>query len=188
MLKQLYSKALTIFRKTITIDQGVQLHPTVSVKTDADSCIHFGLQTQVGKHSTLLAYAHSNITLSKKVIIGTFNYLNAGPGDILIEDDVMMAHFVSVIASSHGIDDLSIPIRVQKPNPNHKIGVVIKTGAWLGAHSIILPGVTVGKGAVVGAGAVVTKDVPDFGVVVGNPARLVRYRGKSALAANIAHV
>ncbi len=47
---------------------------------------------------------------------------------------------------------------------------------WIGAHAIILPGVTIGTGAVIGAGAVVSKDVPAYAVVVGNPARVVKYR------------
>ena len=52
--------------------------------------------------------------------------------------------------------------------------VLIERGAWIGAGATILPGVCVGTYAVVGAGAVVTKDVPDYAVVVGNPARIVK--------------
>jgi acetyltransferase-like isoleucine patch superfamily enzyme len=53
---------------------------------------------------------------------------------------------------------------------------LIKTGASLGGHTVILPGVTVGKNALVGAGSVVTKDVPDEAIVAGNPAVIVNYR------------
>lgn len=53
------------------------------------------------------------------------------------------------------------PIRIQK-------------GAWIGANAVILAGVSVGKHAIVGAGAVVTKDVPDYAVVVGNPAKVIK--------------
>ncbi|MEL7224232.1 MAG: acyltransferase [Cyanobacteria bacterium J06576_12] len=188
MLKQLYAQAINRFSQTISVESGVQLHPTATLKADSDSHIQLSSQTQVGKHSTLLAYANSKILLGEQVIIGSFNYLNAGPGDIVVEQGVLMAHFVSIIASSHGIDDLSMPIRIQRPSSDHKIGVVVEAGAWLGAHSIVLPGVTIGKGAVVGAGAVVTKDIPSLGIVVGNPARLIRYRGESATATNVAHV
>ena len=55
-----------------------------------------------------------------------------------------------------------------KPQP-----VVIEDDVWIGARVIFLPGVRVGRGAIVGAGAVVTKDVPDYALVVGNPARVV---------------
>ena len=53
--------------------------------------------------------------------------------------------------------------------------ISIKKGAWVGADSTILPGVTVGKYAIVGSDSVVTKDVPDYAVVVGNPAKVIKY-------------
>lgn len=53
--------------------------------------------------------------------------------------------------------------------------LVIKAGASIGANATILPGITIGRSAMIGAGSVVTKDVPDFAVVVGNPAKIVRY-------------
>lgn len=54
--------------------------------------------------------------------------------------------------------------------------VVIEDGVWVGCNVVILKGVTVGRGSVVGAGAVVTKDVPPYAVVGGNPAKLIKYR------------
>jgi acetyltransferase-like isoleucine patch superfamily enzyme len=54
--------------------------------------------------------------------------------------------------------------------------VVIKDFVWVGCHAIILGGVTIGEGAVIGAGSVVFKDVPDYGIVFGNPARVVGHR------------
>ncbi len=51
--------------------------------------------------------------------------------------------------------------------------ITVCSGAWIGAHVIVLPGVRIGKGAIVGAGSVVTSDVPDYGTVAGNPARLI---------------
>ncbi len=54
--------------------------------------------------------------------------------------------------------------------------VIIKNDVWIGANSVIMPGVTIGNGAIIGAGAVVTKDVPDYAIVVGVPAKIVKYR------------
>ncbi|KAA6307584.1 hypothetical protein EZS27_040743, partial [termite gut metagenome] len=53
--------------------------------------------------------------------------------------------------------------------------IVIKDKAWIGFHSIIMKGVTIGEGAIVAAGSVVTKDVPDYAVVGGNPAKIIKY-------------
>ena len=47
---------------------------------------------------------------------------------------------------------------------------------WIGTNSVVLPGVTIGKGAVIGAGTVVTKDIPEYAIAVGNPARVIKYR------------
>ncbi|MFW3346085.1 CatB-related O-acetyltransferase [Aliarcobacter butzleri] len=64
---------------------------------------------------------------------------------------------------------------VQKRKQLYK-EVIIKNDVWIGANSVIMPGITIGNGAVVGAGAVVTKDVPDYAIVVGVPAIIVKYR------------
>ena len=69
-----------------------------------------------------------------------------------------------------------LPGADQDGHPRSKGDVVIGNDVWLGLGSIILSGVTVGDGAVVGAGSVVTKDVPSFAIVAGNPARVIRYR------------
>jgi acetyltransferase-like isoleucine patch superfamily enzyme len=54
--------------------------------------------------------------------------------------------------------------------------VIIKNDVWIGANSVIMPGVTIGNGAIVGAGAVVTKNVPDYAIVAGIPATIIKYR------------
>lgn len=54
--------------------------------------------------------------------------------------------------------------------------VFIKNDVWIGANSVIMPGITIGNGAIIGAGAVVTKDVPDYAIVVGVPAKIIKYR------------
>jgi len=54
--------------------------------------------------------------------------------------------------------------------------VIIKNDVWIGANSVIMPGITIGNGAIIGAGAVVTKDIPDYAIVVGVPAKIIKYR------------
>lgn len=105
-----------------------------------------------------------NMTIGKNVYINS-NFLGMCRGGITIDDDVQIAGNVSVLSNNH--DPYERQILTCRP-------VYIKKGAWLGAGSTILPGITVGKFAIVGAGSVVTKDVPDYAVVVGNPARVVK--------------
>ena len=103
-----------------------------------------------------------------KVVIGNNVFINSNclmmaRGGITIEDDVQIAANVSLISNNH--DSYDRQILLCKP-------VLIKQGAWIGAGATILPGVTVGRYAIVGAAAVVTHDVPDYAVVAGSPARV----------------
>ena len=93
------------------------------------------------------------------------NCLMMAAGGIEIEDGAMIAANTQLISNNH--DLLERSVITCKP-------VLIKRQAWIGAGSTILPGVTVGEMAVTGAGSVVTKDVPDFTIVAGNPARFIR--------------
>jgi len=95
-------------------------------------------------------------------------------GPVTIGADVMMAPDVIVLTQNHEFASTAIPMIRQglaEPRP-----VVIEDDVWIGTRVIILPGVTVGQGSVVAAGAVVTKDVPPWTVVGGNPAKVLRYR------------
>ena len=92
---------------------------------------------------------------------------------IVIEDDVWTGHHVYITDQNHGYEDTSRPISQQtQPERPVRIGA----GSWLGHGVVVLPGVTIGRHVAVGAQSVVTKDLPDYCVAVGNPARVVRVR------------
>ncbi|HHV59802.1 MAG TPA: acyltransferase [Clostridiaceae bacterium] len=97
-------------------------------------------------------------------------------GPLKIGNDVMMGPDVMIFTQNHKNDRLDIPMRLQTAP---KEGVVIEDDVWIAARVIILPGITIHKGAIVGAGAVVTKDVPPYAVVGGNPARVIKYRNET---------
>lgn len=120
----------------------------------------------------------SNISIGRNVVIRPGSSIQADPdGKVFIEDDVLLGPGVHIYVDNHKFDDTSIPIINQGYYPTKD--VVIKTGAWIGANAILLPGVTVGRNSVVGAGSVVTKSVPDFTVVAGNPAKIIKQIGKA---------
>ena len=93
---------------------------------------------------------------------------------VTIGNDVMMGPYCMIYTANHGFDDLSVPMWKQK----HKSfePVVIGNDVWIGGRVTILPGVHVGDGAIIGAGAVVTHDVPSYAIVGGNPAKIIKYR------------
>lgn len=103
--------------------------------------------------------------------------LFADGGGIEIGEGTILAHEVQILARNHCYDapDLKyVPYDERFDEKPVKIGRYV----WIGARVIILPGVTVGDGAVIAAGSVVTKDVPECAVVGGNPAKIIKYRDK----------
>ena len=85
----------------------------------------------------------------------------------------MLASGVRVVPNAHTFDILEVPIRCQ---PCHGSGIKIQDDVWVGTNAVILDGVEIGKGSVIGAGAVVTKSVPAGSIVVGVPGRVIRNR------------
>lgn len=133
---------------------------------------------------------NSEMKIGDRVLIneGTTFYCTTG---ITIGNDVMISWGCTIVDSNmHSIisaDRLKETKVARMEIENHTMGqhsdrsaiksapVIIKDKAWIGFNSIIMKGVTIGEGAVVGAGSVVTKDVPDYAVVGGNPAQILKY-------------
>lgn len=95
-------------------------------------------------------------------------------GPVQVGRDVMMGPRCILLASSHEIASVDVPMNTQGFRPDRPI--VIEDDVWIGAGCIILPGRRIGTGSVVGAGSVVVSDVPPWSVVAGNPARVVKER------------
>ena len=130
-------------------------------KVGSDAVIGFGV-----------LLCSSKTCIGRKAYIGPYCIL----GEVDIGDDVLFGSQVSVTngAKQHGIDRLDVPIREQ---PGTWPRISIGQDSWVGDRAIIMA--DVGEHCVVGAGAVVTKPVPDFAIVVGNPAQVIKYRNDS---------
>lgn len=114
-------------------------------------------------------YAPERITIGRYCTIGDSSFLDGRSG-LVIGDCVNFGSHVSVYTRQHDVDS---PDFAEVGAP-----VVIGDYAWVSSHSIVLPGVTIGEGAVVAAGSVVTKDVAPYTLVGGNPARYIRDRSR----------
>ena len=140
--------------------------------------IHIGRNTMIGPQCTLSAgmvpgqkcISAIVVSIGDRCLIGRGSGI-VGHYSITIGNDVWTGHHVYITDQNHGYEDVSRPIS-QQSQPER--AVVIGDGSWLGHGAVVLPGVTIGKHVVVGANAVVTRDIPDFCVAVGSPARVVR--------------
>jgi maltose O-acetyltransferase len=118
--------------------------------------------------------AASGISIGKNTHI-TNRVILDGRGGLTIGDDVLIGYESIIMTATHNYQEPHTPIRLQGSS---RKPVVIGNDVWLGARAIVLPSVTIGNGAVVGSGAVVTQDVPAYAVVAGVPAGVIGKRGE----------
>lgn len=114
----------------------------------------------------------------KDIIIGNDSGIGRNcrvPSDTIIGNNVMMAEDVLIYNYNHKYDDITIPMN--KQGRGKKSNLTINDDVWVGARVIVLPSVDhIGKGVIIGAGAVITKNIPDYAIVGGNPAKVLKYR------------
>ena len=103
--------------------------------------------------------------------IGRLVQINAWRS-VVIGNNVLIADRVFISDSDHNFSDTSIPIRLQ--GDSFLGAVTLRDGCWIGIGAVILPGITIGRNAVVAANAVVTKSVPDYAIVGGVPAKIIK--------------
>ncbi len=136
-----------------------------------DGEIVFGNNTFIAHRCTLRGHG-GKIFIGEHVHISRNSYIN-GAGDVEIGKDTLFGPNVVIASGGHNFEDLNLPIRLQG---DEKAKIRIENDVWLGANVCVMPGVFIGKGAVVGAGAVVTKDLPPYSVAAGVPAKIIRNR------------
>jgi len=136
-------------------------------------CSQIGSGTNV--HPTVVLRHPKNIVIGHDSFINHNSVIQAGKvnAKILIGNHVMTGPNVMMFAYNHGMAKSGIPMIRQN---YREADIVIEDDVWVGAGTIILPGVTIGKGCVAGAGSVVTKDLPAYAICGGNPAAVITSR------------
>lgn len=141
----------------------------------------FGANVSIGSISFFSA-ENGKITVGSKTSFNRNVHINASVcGEIKIGDNCLFGPNVVLRTADHRFENADIPIREQGHICKN---ITIEDDVWIGANVVVVGGVSIGQGAVVGAGAVVTKDISAFAVVGGVPARLIKYRNSSSKTQN----
>ncbi|MFN6961433.1 MAG: acyltransferase, partial [Rhodocyclaceae bacterium] len=161
-----------ILRGSENIEIGIACRIGRLVELNArQGSIRLGNQTSIGPY-TLLEARGGQIKIGPRTVIGPFCALY-GQGNLEIGADCMIASHVVCIPENHRFDRLDVPMRAQGVCQQ---GIRIGDDVWLATRVVVVDGVSIGQGAVIGAGAVVTHDVPPYAIAHGVPARVVGYR------------
>jgi len=139
-----------------------------------------GARTLIRDHARLEVVVRPHVPGQPRLTIGNDVNIEQGvhiicQGEVTIEDEVSITPYCVIVDTDHPFDDPDRPPKIgARLNTREDSRVRIGRGSFIGAHSVILPGVDIGRGCVVGAGSVVTRNVPDYCLVSGAPARIVR--------------
>ena len=169
-----FSPSATIYHSNLLLEKKIfigdhvliyQDHDGGPVKLGSDVHVHRGVIIQTG--------AGGSVTIGKKTHIQPRCQISAYRGSVEIGNGVEIAPNCSFYPYDHAMEP-GIPINQQELRSRG--GIVIEDDVWLGVGVIVLDGVRIGRDAVIGAGSVVTSDIPAGGIAVGVPARLVKKR------------
>ncbi|MEX2643693.1 MAG: acyltransferase [Acetobacterales bacterium] len=155
----------------IVIGDEVSVFGPIDLRNRENGRIVIEDDVKIDEHCRLVAANDATLRICAGADLGNYLTFNCGT-DVTVGRDVLIAGFCLVQSSNHRIAP-DLPIK-QQP---HEYGpVTISDGAWIGAHAIVLPGVTIGRGAVIAAAAVVSRDVGEQDIVAGVPARAIGNR------------
>lgn len=158
-------------RSSMTIGDNVFIPRSVEVIGYDEGRIEIGNGVSIDSGARLHVANNATLRVGDRTGIGPYNFFNAFD-DLTIGSDTMFSPMVNVNCADHGME-LGSKMREQYGTYGP---VSIGSDCWLGAMVVVLKGVTIGDGAVVGAGAVVTGDIPAYSIAVGVPARVVGER------------
>lgn len=171
------SPSATIHHRDLLLNTGVFIDDRVLIYQDMDGGpVELDSHVLIYRDSIIQTGAGGSVTIGTSSSLQPRCQLSAYLAPIIIGCNVLIAPNCAFYPYDHGVE----PGVLMKKQPlQTKGGIFIDDDAWLGVGVIVLDGVRIGKGAVVGAGSVVTQDVPDNAIAVGVPARVVKMRGEA---------
>lgn len=168
-------------QRALTELMAVELSDECFIAPSASISGRPGGSLRLGKRS----YVAANAYVTDSVRLGdncTINPFATVRGDVRAGDGVRIGAYACIVGFNHGFSRTDIPVHHQ---PCTSKGIVFGDDVWVGSHATIVDGVKVGSHSIIAAGAVVTKDVPAYAIVGGNPARVLRMRTKTRAAGSL---
>lgn len=165
----------TALKAKLTRSAGAHIASTAYIAEQAEV---FTSHLRIGEHSWIAGHAivRGDVEFGDHCTVNPYACVS---GKVRCGNGVRIASLASIVGFNHGFDDPNVPIYQQ---PHESLGITIGDDVWIGANAVLLDGVTIGRGAVVAAGSVVAKDVPEMAIVGGVPAKFIRRRGEKAVA------
>lgn len=160
---------------------GASFHPTAYI---AEQAAIFTSRLVMGEQSWIAGHAlvRGDVEMGAHCTVNAYAMIS---GTVRCGDGVRIASHVTLVGFNHGYDDPDLPIWKQV---HESRGITIGDDVWIGANAVVVDGVRIGRGAVIAAGAVVSKDVPDMAIVGGVPAKVLRFRGRTRSGATPQHL
>ncbi len=161
-------KPIFFYKEKILLAKNVKFNHNNIINADGEFIkIGENCVLEVGVYLRLWG---GSIQIGKDVFIGPYSVLY-GHGGLIIGNNVLIASHVTIIPANHKFQDKSTVIMRQGES---RKGIIIEDNVWIATGVTILDGVKIGKGAIVAAGAVVNEDIPEYCVVAGIPAKIVK--------------
>lgn len=154
--------------ETVSIGKNVFIAPDANIFAEPGRTIVIGDNSYIAADATL----HGPLRIGRSVSINHHATLDGGKAGINIGDDCRLAAYSHLYAFNHGLERA----RLISEQPVTSVGITLERDVWLGSHTGVTDGVTMAEGSVAGMSSVVTRDVPPYTIVAGNPARAIGQR------------
>jgi acetyltransferase-like isoleucine patch superfamily enzyme len=159
---------------------GCSISYRAMIDIEPSTHVEFGKGSSVGAGTVIVSQGYdrrikTELRVGRNTYIGENNNIRVADAPVIIGDNCMISQMVSLISSNHQVGPPSTLLS-QSGLDRKKSGIRIGNDVWIGCNVVVLPGTSIGDGAVIGAGSVVTADVAPYQVVGGNPARMIRTR------------
>lgn len=153
--------------------QGAKIESGGKIEIREGAYFFMDKRSVISRNSEIIVGKESKLIIGEATSIGSYSNIRCD-GQINIGKNVLIAQYCSFISGQYLYEDKNWESISTQGFKNEFIN--IHDNVWIGTHVVILPGVNIGQGAIIGAGSIVTKDVPEFSIACGNPAKVIKIR------------